>query len=114
MNNCNIKRLPENLFRNLRNLKSLYLQFNDLSHLPKNLFAGNLQLEGINLNGNELQTIDIDFTKLLKIKIVYLFDNGCINEGYSKAKPYQSTYTSVREFQAKIKSDCIKTDSQSK
>lgn len=80
MGSCRLEKLPENLFRNLNKLKKLQLYSNKLSHLPRNLFDNNLQLEHLYLDGNNWQTIQVDFTKLPDIKVVGLTGNSCINE----------------------------------
>jgi Leucine-rich repeat (LRR) protein len=105
--NCGIDEIPENLFKNLKNLKKVELGDNKLTHLPKSLFGDNLQLETIRLLRNKLQTIGVDFTKLPKIRTIALKDNVCINEEYSPEFHRSSTITSVQELQLKINSNCI-------
>jgi Leucine-rich repeat (LRR) protein len=103
---CEIEKLPENLFKNLKMLIIIDLNTNELTHLPKNLFADNLQLETVWLYGNKLQTIDVDFTKLPKIKTIYLRSNVCINELYRPEIPEDSTVATVQELQLKITNNC--------
>jgi Leucine-rich repeat (LRR) protein len=106
IDDCKIEKLPRNLFKNLKKLKEIYLGGNKLTHLQKNLFTDNLQLDYVSLAGNKLQTINVDFTKLPKIKYIDLSYNICINKRFSPEYPEESTVATVQELQFKIANNC--------
>ncbi|XP_060585984.1 toll-like receptor 2 type-1 [Ruditapes philippinarum] len=61
--------LFENIFKNLTNLQSIRLSFNELTGLPKYIFAYNLKLELIDLSDNLITKLsfEVKHLKLLRI-----------------------------------------------
>lgn len=104
---CGIEKLPKAIFWNLARLEYLGLRHNRIRTLDKKMFTKNLQLKEIWLLGNDLQIIDVDFTKLKRIEKIVLAGCGCVDEDFCGDKILCSE-TIISEFQTKIRKSCMK------
>ncbi|CAG9811907.1 unnamed protein product [Chironomus riparius] len=74
--NANIRAIPANPFRNIRNLRSLVLSRNPLWSLPANIFEGLDNLEDLYLSNCELSFFDANwFRPLGSVRTLYLDNN---------------------------------------
>lgn len=68
-----IEILPAKMFKNLRNLKNLNLEENQIFYVSETAFAVNLQLEVVNLNRNKLKFLEPKtFTSNSKLRQLHL------------------------------------------
>jgi Leucine-rich repeat (LRR) protein len=86
-----IQKLPEKILKNLTKLKEINFNSNRIEYLPKDLFADNLQLEKIYAWQNPLKTIDVDFTKLPRLGLLWLRDANCIDFNANNQSEVQET-----------------------
>lgn len=71
-----IQEVDVNAFRNLGNLRELYLSDNQLTSLHMNTFAPLISLEIISLSGNQLQSVDLElFHANVQLHEILLYDN---------------------------------------
>lgn len=75
--------LPEELLANMPKLVSFYFGANLAHNLPEKVFASNLNVEEIYIRSGKLKTVDVDFSKLPKIREVHLEANTCTNDFFS-------------------------------
>lgn len=101
-----ITSLHGSTFGCLANLKQIRLHSNQLDKLPAELFVNNLKLEVVQFSANLLSVIEVDFTRLTKLRVLELDHNTCIKEWFVDGRS-DSTVPSVRELQNKIRSHCI-------
>lgn len=90
--------LPVKIFINMTKLRILNASFNKIKYLHKDLFKNNPQLESINFKGNELNRIDLDFSKFARLSLLDLTTNKCIDE----ALPEKN----ITEIQTCIRCQC--------
>lgn len=81
LDGCGIHRIASNTFVELKNLKELILDYNQLKNITKGDFFGLNQLEKFSLNENEISSLDYDAFELPKLVDVSLDDNplSCID-----------------------------------
>lgn len=91
--------LPENIFKPLVNVKTINFKNCKIENLPFVLFENNLMIEEIDFSDNRLKSIDVDFTKLSKLRILSLSDNFCITQQFTSDG-------SIPEIQNIIRSNC--------
>jgi Leucine-rich repeat (LRR) protein len=80
--------LKTGFFQDVKKLKTLSLETNDLTSLDKNSFAGLTQLEHLNLQYNKIAKIEAGtFDNLKKLKLLLLAGNPIGKECLSEEKP---------------------------
>ncbi|CAH3165139.1 unnamed protein product, partial [Pocillopora meandrina] len=68
-----VEDLPQEIFSNLTNLKTLYLSGNKLRYLPQGIFKGLKQLLIIEIVENEMTQVSVDnFKEIRQLKILYM------------------------------------------
>lgn len=67
INACTVKRLPENLLKNLKSLKDVDLSVSKIEFIPENFFLGNEKLEEINTEENKFKILPENLLKKLKL-----------------------------------------------
>lgn len=97
LNNNQIRIFPENVFKSLKKLKRISFSNNRIMHLPEKLFLYTWKLEEIFAPNNFLKTINVDFTKLYKLKMLYLENSKCIDIKTENKKDIQSIQQIVRQ-----------------
>lgn len=100
---CGVQYLPKYLLKTLIKLKKFEAVFNRITFLHKELFSNNFELEEIAFRNNQLKVIEVDFTKLLKLKSLRLEKNDCIDGSFIRAS-FDSI--SLQELQNIINSKC--------
>lgn len=99
-----IMSLHENVFNSMIHLKELNMGGCKVQTLSAHLFDNNLELEKISFPFNRLKKIDVDFTRLAKLKRLELSNNVCIDKTYLHDK--KETSTTLKEFQKTIRFKC--------
>ncbi|CRK96186.1 CLUMA_CG009615, isoform A [Clunio marinus] len=94
----------ENSLENFRNLNEFTYFNGNMTKLFKNFFKNNLNLEVIRFSRNVFEEIEVDFTKLPKLKRIDLKYCGCISSEYIK----DETTMTIQEFQDQIDGSCKK------
>lgn len=85
--NNNIKNIPIDSFQNLKDLKFIDLSSNSIKRLQCETFQSNVKLEQIWLKHNIIEYLGkLIFTYSKDLKIIYLFNNTCVNQYYSGKK----------------------------
>jgi len=75
--NKNLTTLPENIFKNQKDLVNLNLNYNKINFLPSNIFKTLKNLDTLDLGGNKLGKLDsIWFKELQKLTTLGLCCNG--------------------------------------
>lgn len=76
LENCNIRTVDKNTFKNLTRLRLLNLALNKIKELDISIFQDNLRLNYINLHYNKLRTIDFSvFKNLTFLRTIDLSNN---------------------------------------
>ena len=71
-----LTKLPKGIFKDLRSLKYLRLDFNGIKRLPAGVFEGMAHLDELRLNNNQLKNLTNDpFKDLLQLRILRLNEN---------------------------------------
>lgn len=74
-----IELLQKETFQNLKQITEINFSNNKIEHFPKDLFKNNLMLKRMFAYKNPLKTVDIDFTKLKKLRILWMEKSECID-----------------------------------
>lgn len=72
LENCEIKKLPGNLFKNLTNLRVLNLRLNQIVYLEEGLLEQSVHLQSVDFWGNRLKVCDINFKLFARLSLVRL------------------------------------------
>lgn len=76
LNHCNISKLYNETFQNLKALEILYMDFNHLEELPDGIFHNMLNLSTLSLTNNQLKTLPDSLLKTsIKLKHFDLANN---------------------------------------
>jgi Leucine-rich repeat (LRR) protein len=99
--NNQIKMLLPKLLWNLPKLKSFGASGNQIELIPRDFFKNNRELEQVSINSNKITRIEVDFTLLPKLSVLYLDNNTCISEKCYRCSTYQ-----LRQIQQEINRNC--------
>jgi hypothetical protein len=99
-----IRELPSDIFKPLKNLGEINMDNNELTFLPGSLFDQNLDLHKISFQRNRLNGISsIMFQHLRDLDSVDFEDNDCISSSYYDLKSYSYQ---LNEFRNSLKDRC--------
>ncbi|CAF1016416.1 unnamed protein product [Brachionus calyciflorus] len=80
LSGCNLSRLKDNIFNDLKNLKNLNLSFNRLKTFNKKTFNGLVNLEILNLNKNQIHSFEKNaLSNLKKLKNLLIEKNKILH-----------------------------------
>lgn len=102
-----LKIISENAFKGLSDLRYLSVSNCQIEKLPRNIFETNLNLEEIYLSESKFKIIEVDFTRLLRLRILnfYASTEGCVNTFFS-ATNSNSEASSIQKIQEIISVNC--------
>lgn len=93
------KKLEDDLFADVPNLKSIFISESDLEVLQKNIFQNNPQLKEIVIYSNKLKIIEVEFPN--NLTVLTLLDNLCIDLKYdhedNRSMPLEQVIKKVEE-----------------
>jgi len=77
-----LKVLPKKLLWRLEKLSEFYAMDNQIEFIDPELFKNSKEMRTIQLEKNNLKVISADFTKVLKLRKLFLRENVCIDTEY--------------------------------
>lgn len=104
-----LKTISENAFQGLSDLRYLSLSECQIEKLPRNIFETNLNLSEIYFSRNKFKIIEVDFTRLLRLRRLSFYDSteGCVNTYYSASdSESEKEASSIQRIQEIIRVNC--------
>jgi Leucine-rich repeat (LRR) protein len=99
-----IKELPSNVFQDLEILEWIHIDNNQIKELHRDLFKNNLKLYVLDASNNKLQKIEVDFRKSYDLWHIDLTGNICIDRNV--ASYLKRDEEEINNLQAVIDENC--------